>query len=362
MIRMERTQQLPPGLGFRRARGVERQRRARQELVPRRHPDERPVGRFLEPVGRAADVVCHRPESHLDRPPEGDGVGLEEPIGGQRVPGEGRADVFLGVVGHALVEMRGRLVQHAAVGGAKRVLAARAAQMGEGSLRGVGVVRHIDVLGARVRPARPVVAHGHAVVEAQEAARADGVEQQVVPSVGLAGELAPELDVEPQQRRRRFRRVSVPIDLHQDPGVLDARSRFDLDARGVLEGHGKRGRVSGVELRGEIARVERVGRQSVELAEEVAERRLDGGGFRAVPEHAQDDLALVRGCRPAHGGHEDAADAPRTFELRQRHRRVRRQGLARRHARGGETLGQREPRGVHRRHHGASAKLPLWLA
>ena len=231
-------------------------------------------------------------------------------------------------------------MQHAAVGGAKAVFTAAAAEVGKGSFGRSRLVGDIDVLGARVRPASTTVAHGHAVVEAQEVAASNRVQEEIVPAKGLAGILAPELGMETQRLVQRAVGVGVPVDEQNDPRRVHIRSRLGLDPRAVRKGHVKRGRVAGVGLRDQVAGVERVGRQAVELAEEIAKRRFHSGHVRAVPEHPQHGLALVAGRRPPHGGHEDAPNAACAVKVGQGHRPVPRQALMRQDAVRDETLGQ----------------------
>ena len=102
-------------------------------------------------------------------------------------------------------------MQHAAVGRAEAVLAAAAAQIGEGSLGRAGLVADVDILGPGVRPARAIVADGHAVVEADQVAAANRVQEEIVATEGLARVFASKLRVEAQRFLQRTIGVGVPV-------------------------------------------------------------------------------------------------------------------------------------------------------
>ena len=139
----------------------------------------------------------------------------------------------------------------------------------------------------------------------------------------------------------------MPVHEQDDPGRVYVRPRFCLNARPACERHEERGRVPGMGLRDEVAGVERVRGKSVQLPEEVAQRRLDGRRVGAVPKHAQHGLALIAGRRPPHRGDENATDAARAFKVGQGHRFAPRQVLMRQHAVGDEAVGQVQAWEVH---------------
>ena len=126
-------------------------------------------------------------------------------------------------------------------------------------------------------PPSAVVANGHAVVEAEEVAAADGIQQEIVAAKRLARVFASELRVKAQRLFQRSIRVGVPVDEEDDSGRVDVRPRLGLDPRAAGKGHGKRGRIAGMGLRDQVTGVERVGRETVQLAEEVTEGRFHGG-------------------------------------------------------------------------------------
>ena len=198
-----------------------------------------------------------------------------------------------------------------------------------------------------MRPASATITHSHAVVEAQEVAAANGVQQEIVAAKGLARIFASELGVEAEWLFERPVWIGVPVDEQNDSRWLDVRSRLGLDSRSACKRHLKCGRVPGMGLGDEVARVEWVRREPVELAEEVAKRCFHGRCVRAVPEHAQHGLALVAGRRATDRSHEDSANAAGAFQVGQGHWPTTRQVLMRQHAVGGEAVGQVEVWEVH---------------
>jgi len=87
---------------------------------------------------------------------------FKETVGRQTLVGSGRAKILVFVIGHALVEGRIGLVQHAPAADAEGVLSAAASQEGR-----ILFTIDIDIVGSPVGPAGRVIANAHAVSKAQ---------------------------------------------------------------------------------------------------------------------------------------------------------------------------------------------------
>jgi hypothetical protein len=232
--------------------------------------------------------------------------------------------IFLDVERHVGEQRSLRQVVAARVAGAERVLAADPAQM----RRLVAVAVDIDVVGACMAPTHDLAAlqHVDAVDEADQLARAVGVQQDELVGIVAHGRFPPPAGGEPHRLVHLLTRVVVPIDrVVQARRTLAAR-HLETCIRG--ERHGEISRHAALGLDGQKRRIQHVhvlrplasrvvvrigiGHQVVHRAEKIGQRRLDVGHRLAIEIDPQHHVAPDIVARDP-----EAADAAGTFDIGQ---------------------------------------------